>query len=77
MKAGFAARDNNLVTKVTESVASSGKLYRLPPNKEKTVDLARAKGRVPVNKFIIYFKRLTHNYCKEIYLDLSLQSVKN
>ena len=36
MKAVFASRDN-LVTKVTESVASSGKLYRLPPNKEKTV----------------------------------------
>ena len=36
MKAAFAARDN-LVTKVTESVASSGKLCRLPPNKEKTV----------------------------------------
>ena len=27
-----------LVTKVTESVASSGKLYELPPNKEKTVN---------------------------------------
>lgn len=36
MKAAFAAR-NNLVTKVTESVASSSKLCRLPPNKEKTV----------------------------------------
>lgn len=36
MKAAFAAR-NNLVTKVTESVASSGKLCRLPPNKETTV----------------------------------------
>ena len=36
MKAAFAAR-HNLVTKVTESVASSSKLYWLPPNKEKTV----------------------------------------
>ena len=36
MKVAFAVRDN-LVTKVTESVASSGKLYQLPPNKEKTV----------------------------------------
>ena len=32
MKAAFAARDN-LVTKVTESVASSSKLYQLPPNR--------------------------------------------
>ena len=29
------------------------------------IDLARAKERVPVNKFIIYFKQLTYNYCKE------------
>ena len=32
MKAAFAASDN-LVTKVTESVASSSKLYQLPPNR--------------------------------------------
>ena len=39
--------------------------------------LAKVKGEAPVSKFIINFKQLTCNHCKEIYQELSLQSVKN